>query len=393
MLWPYENDIDLVRSRDSLIMNTRHILAIALLLTACQGDQNQPLRLRSPSVAGVIDLQLGEVDGPAPYMFGRVTGLAEDKRGRILVADFSANEIRVFNPAGDFLFSVGREGEGPGEMRGPCCLAVVADTLWVRDGGNGRYVGYRLVDDSAVVVHTLPMHHSDGFNSAPLAISSDGRYVDTGYQFTSTGTTVLTRFHTTADGEITRTVAIQEPPPEQLGTVVKQSNSSRFFFPQPFGPQFLTAYGPDGVYATAISSGLEVTVHDTDTVTWMLASDSGEGPLLSAAEQARADQRIADYVQRGRGARSEYPRVPIRKPPLADLMFDQEARLWVFLSVADGEPAHAQVYDLKGQLLGERTWPFEVDLGFPAWIEEDHALGIATDSLGVQRVVRLRFGR
>jgi hypothetical protein len=73
-------------------------------------------------------------------------------------------------------------------------------------------------------------------------------------------------------------------------------------------------------------------------------------------------------------------------------MFDQESRLWILLSVPDGEPAHALVHGLDGQLLGERTWPSEVDLGFPAWIEEDHALGIATDSLGVQRVVRLRFG-
>jgi hypothetical protein len=236
------------------------------------------------------------------------------------------------------------------------------------------------------------MNHSDAFNSAPLAISRDWHYVDTGYRFSPTGTTALTRFHMTAGGEISRAVAVQEPSPEQLGTVVTQNNTSRFFFPQPFGPQFLAAYGPHGVYATAISSGLEVTVHDADSVTWMVAGDIGEGPLLSAAEQARADRRIADYVQRGGGTRSDYPRVPVRKPPLADLMFDQELRLWILLSVSDGATAHALVYSLDGQLLGERTWPSEVDLGFPAWIEEDHALGVATDSLGVQRVVRLRFG-
>lgn len=373
------------------MLNTRCMLAIVLLLTACQDDQNTPGRSTSPSVRGVIDLQVGEVDGPAPYVFGRVTGLAEDEQGRILVADFSANEIRVFNPAGDFLFSVGREGEGPGEMRGPCCLTVIGDTVWVRDGGNRRYVAYRLLDDSAVALRTLPMHHTDGFNSARLAVLRDGNYIDTGYQFSPTGTTALTRFHMTADGEIMRTVAIEEPLPEQLGTVVKQNTSSRFFFPQPFGPQFLTANGPDGVYATAISSGLEITTHDIDAVTWVLASDIDEGPLLSAAEQTRADQQIAAYVQRGGGARSDYPPVPVRKPPLADLMFDQVSRLWVLLSVPDEEPAQAQIYNLKGQLLGERTWSFEVDLSFPAWIDEDHALGITTDSLGVQRVVRLRF--
>jgi hypothetical protein len=372
--------------------NMRRMLAIALMLIACQGDQNQKSPSTTQSSMGMVDLQLGEVDGPAPFVFGRVTGLAEDERGRILVADFSANEVRVFSPAGDFLFSIGREGEGPGEMRGPCCLSVIADTLWVRDGGNRRYIGYQLLTDSAIAVRTLPMNHSDGFNSAPLAVSRDGHYVDTGYRFSPTGTTTLTRFYMAAEGEISRAVAVHEPSPEQLGTVVTQNNTSRFFFPQPFGPRFVTAYGPHGEHATAISSGLEVTVHDADSVTGVVGGDIGEGPLLSAAEHARADPRIADSVQRGGGTRSDYPRVPVRKPPLADLMFDQESRLWILLSVPDGEPAHALVHGLDGQLLGERTWPSEVDLGFPAWIEEDHALGIATDSLGVQRVVRLRFG-
>ena len=47
---------------------------------------------------------------------------------------------------------------------------------------------------------------------------------------------------------------------------------------------------------------------------------------------------------------------------------------------------------ILGELVGERTWPHDVSLAFPAWIGQDRALGLATDTLGVQQVVRIQFG-
>jgi len=90
-------------------------------------------------LAATITLEIGEVEGEEAYLFGQVSGLALDAEGRIYVADRQASEVRVFTPDGAHLFTFGRAGSGPGEMRAPCCLAFDrAGLLWLRDAGNAR---------------------------------------------------------------------------------------------------------------------------------------------------------------------------------------------------------------------------------------------------------------
>jgi hypothetical protein len=184
-----------------------------------------------------------------------------------------------------------------------------------------------------------------------------------------------------------------EPEPSELGTVEKGDRTTRLFFPQPFGPQSLVAFGPDGMWATAVSSRFDITLHDASGVTHTITGQVTQGPPLSADERASAASRIESYVRTGGGTATDYPRIPDRKPPLAALMFDRAGQLWVSFSTEAGEPARATIYDSEGAAVGERTWPGRVKLAFPAWIGRDHALGITTDSLGVQRIARVRFAR
>ncbi|MFW6079134.1 MAG: 6-bladed beta-propeller, partial [Gemmatimonadota bacterium] len=61
-------------------------------------------------------LELGELDGPEAYTFGRISGVVVGDDGRIYVADADALEIRIFSPEGELLGRFGRDGEGPGEF-------------------------------------------------------------------------------------------------------------------------------------------------------------------------------------------------------------------------------------------------------------------------------------
>jgi hypothetical protein len=358
-------------------------------MAACNGAP-ESVALDTDSLAGVVDLQIGVLDGPAPYVFGRISGIVEDHLGRIFVSDHTANEIRVFSSEGDFQFSIGRAGSGPGELRGPCCLAFAPDgTLWIRDGGNRRYVGYSVTADRAEPRSTLRMAHSDGWHNAPLSFTAEGELVDTGYRISPTGSADLQRFYLRESGLVLRSFPIQEPAPEELGTVVSREQLSTLFFPQPFGPEFLVAYGPDAIWAAAVSSRYHITGYASGVVIWTVTDQTPEGPTLSAEDLVWAQNRIAAYIQNGGGARADYPQVPDRKPPLAALMFDQVGRLWVSFNTPAPEHARANVYDRTGGLVGERTWPREVNLAFPAWLGADHAVGIATDTLGVQRIARV----
>ena len=71
--------------------------------------------------------------------FGRVTDVALDGRGRILVADDFGRHYKVFDPSGSYLATVGRRGEGPGEFEGPWSIAVgTEDSVFVWDYQRAR---------------------------------------------------------------------------------------------------------------------------------------------------------------------------------------------------------------------------------------------------------------
>jgi len=112
---------------------------------------------------------------------------------------------------------------------------------------------------------------------------------------------------------------------------------------------------------------------------------------LSEAEKARGMERLeADAERAGRSVSRLPYGLPDLKPPLRDMFFDTEGRLWVERTVPDGSPRIADVWDGDGNLLRSVQWPEDVSFTL-GWVSEDWALGLRRDSLGVDYVVRLRF--
>jgi len=86
------------------------------------------------------DLRIGSVDSDGPDQFGHVRDVTADALGRIYVLDSQAKEVRVFEPNGRHLRTIGREGEGPGELAHPIRLEWGPEgALWIVDFGNRRY--------------------------------------------------------------------------------------------------------------------------------------------------------------------------------------------------------------------------------------------------------------
>jgi hypothetical protein len=61
------------------------------------------------------------------YLFGILTSIATDERGNVYMLDMQLNEVLIFSPEGEYLRSIGREGEGPGEFSRPSGLFMTAD--------------------------------------------------------------------------------------------------------------------------------------------------------------------------------------------------------------------------------------------------------------------------
>jgi hypothetical protein len=373
----------------------------AVALAACGGAPPRDEAGESPAQEEwQVDLLIGDVEGPDEYVFGRIGGLAADAQGRLFVADHQASEIRVFDADGRFLFAFARRGAGPGEVEGPCCLAFSPDgRLWVRDKGNARYNAYLVGEREARFESSLLIQHAAANLWAPLTFDAAGRLVDVGMRAAPGGGEFeLLRLHLEGRAAAADTEVIASPPAAQIGMftldVTRGGMQGRLYLYQPYGPRHLVAHAPGAGWAEAVSSHYRIRWHSAAGSELVIERPDRLGPELSAAEREQADSQIADDAKRLGLSRRDLPfDVPERKPPLRELFFDLRGRLWVELSVAQGSSRKAEVYGPDGQLAALYAWPQEVRLNLPGYVGEDLALGITEDSLGTQKVARLRLTR
>jgi hypothetical protein len=73
--------------------------------------------------------------------FGSVASIQTDAQGNILLLDSQLSEVQVFSPEGEYLRTVSGEGDGPGEVRQPGDMFIMADgTICLLQGFPGRIV-------------------------------------------------------------------------------------------------------------------------------------------------------------------------------------------------------------------------------------------------------------
>jgi hypothetical protein len=71
------------------------------------------------------DLSLGGADAQGDYAFGDLRDIVVDDTGIIYVLDSENFHIKVFDPAGKLLRTIGRKGQGPGEFEIPLMMSLV----------------------------------------------------------------------------------------------------------------------------------------------------------------------------------------------------------------------------------------------------------------------------
>ena len=378
------------RFRATASMSVPVLLALCLGVGCSEGGtERSPGDV--PTFHGTIDLEFGEIEGEDPYLFTRIESIVEDPRGRLIVADVQSHDVRVFGSEGDFLFRFGGHGEGPGELTLPCCLAFGPDgKLWVRE--STRYSVFRLNGASAEYDGGARIAHTDIGMVAPITFDGEGRLVDIGSLMTEDGGGAA-RFHHGSDGTVD-TVLMAGPEKYATGSTTVErmigDTPATFFVYQPFGPLWVHAHGPGGMWAEAVTSEYSVTLHQPDGTVSRVEGPQVPGPPLSQSEHEWAEAFIDRDLQRF-GLRNHPFEIPDRKPPLADIFFDRSGRLWVEREGAEGgEMREADVY-AGSALVARYRWPRRVSVGGVPWVTESALYGTTRDSLDVRRVARVRF--
>jgi len=82
--------------------------------------------------------------------FGIINQVVTDADGNVYLLDQQLNEVRVFSPDGDYLHTIGREGEGPGEFRAAADMFFLPNgNLGVLQLAPGRIVAFTLAGEPA----------------------------------------------------------------------------------------------------------------------------------------------------------------------------------------------------------------------------------------------------
>ena len=111
-------------------------------------------------------IEIGEMEGAEEYLFSSIGQAFFLEDGRLVVSDQGVNEIRVFDPDGTFLNTIGRSGEGPGEFSDVTGLWLTPKGLiglW--DAGNLRISAFRA--DGELVSAGRVRVEEEGEYSAP----------------------------------------------------------------------------------------------------------------------------------------------------------------------------------------------------------------------------------
>jgi len=80
------------------------------------------------------ELSIGSAEGREEYLFYQVRGITVDEDERIYVLDLKEAHIKVFHKTGEYLKTMGRKGQGPGEMQMPIYVQMTSkDEVMVHD--------------------------------------------------------------------------------------------------------------------------------------------------------------------------------------------------------------------------------------------------------------------
>lgn len=123
-----------------ILMNGCLILALAALAAACAREKWQGTIVKdgdvtvvrnpktplfdSPVLDLAEDLSIGGPQAEGEHVFGRILTFLVDDEGSIYVLDQKDSHIKVFDGSGRYLQTIGRKGQGPGELFMPMTLSL-----------------------------------------------------------------------------------------------------------------------------------------------------------------------------------------------------------------------------------------------------------------------------
>jgi hypothetical protein len=369
-------------------------LLIGLAASAAAQSAQAPLWTLSarPTV------EIGD-DADPPKQFNRIGSVVRLGDGSIVVANGGSGEIRVFGPRGDYLRTLSRKGQGPGEVNALRKLIVAGDTIIAPDAQPGTSV-FHFFSPSGFLSR-IQLRQPGRGGVAPIDRFADGRFAVTpgfhalpdqpvGTMYTDTLRLGVLTLSETATPEW-----IGEFPSIQIWLV-----DSPFMPGRPFPVTFTF-----GLQRAQAVSGDRLWVGDSRTgvVTQFNSAGKRVGSFtvpieprgfrddvierVKAARIAAAESKVQKVMAEGLYAA---PR-PGQAPLFTEFLPGTGGEMWVRLFDEDpATPSTFVVLNQSGKAIGRIVLP----MGFtPQDVGADYLLGVHRDDDGVEHVVEYALRR
>jgi hypothetical protein len=284
-----------------------------------------------------LHLELTLPDRSSGVFFGGVADADVSADGTLLVLDALTKTIYRFRPDGSFLDSLGRPGQGPGELRQPVDIEVgPAGEIAVADGVNGRVTYWTPAGQLAASTRILGW-------PAGMWWRPSGLYLKT-FRTLASGNAVF--FYRLTPGADTT------GPPRLTFTFERD-------------PRTLAMRGVScDLCPAAITRQGEAVVVDPDPVAYRVAQIREGGAVVRVWERTGLPPVgfTSSELQQIRAGlkRVGLPFEPQRhkyRPRIGAIAIDEQERLWVLRRMPEGEPPRLDVFGPDGRLLAELRVP------------------------------------
>lgn len=355
----------------------------------------------SPEDAWAVEevLSVGGLDAAAEYQFGEIVGIDVDAAGNIYVADRQAQNVRVFDAAGEYLRVIGQPGEGPGEFGGNIRgVFIIDDEVVVPDPSSSRVTHFGL---DGVFITTEPINMAQGvpirWDVAMGRLVAQRRLRVSGDRAPSAGDAIVT-----LDSEAQSVDTIATLPPGQSVQITGGLPKIVQFEPEPVWD--ITA---NGRIVTAMTSEWRFEVRNAaGELEWVAMRPSRRERVSERQREAVRNSLREMYRSQGvppRLSEEVIDRMEFAEylPALAAVSFGPYDSLWVqgFTPPDEFEDGRVRVlvqdmgslewgvFDCTGLYLGTVAFPIDFR---PIWVVDDKFYGIARDEFDVQTVSVVR---
>lgn len=90
------------------------------------------------------ELSIGDVEEPEEYMFSQIRSVAVDDEERIYILDTKEAHVKVFDQNGKYIRTIGRKGQGPGELQSPYFVHITGQNELVVEDFTRRLAFFSL---------------------------------------------------------------------------------------------------------------------------------------------------------------------------------------------------------------------------------------------------------